>query len=91
MYGWASITVRWARVEGRGFLLRDLLNFAVQLTGGRLVEFYAVGQTACLYGVQETKRTYAVHVSGVLGQIEGDLRKKKRWSDLDRKITSTYY
>ena len=72
------ITVRWARVERRGFLLRDLLNFAVQLAGGGLVEFDAVGQTACLDGVQQTKCSNSIHVSSVFSQIEGDLGKKER-------------
>lgn len=75
---YVCITVRWARVEGRGFLLRDLLDFAVQLAGGGLVEFYAVGQTACLYGVQETKRTHSVDICGVLCQLKGDLRDRER-------------
>lgn len=47
-------TIRRAGVKRRGFFLRDLLNFAVQLAGGGLVEFDSVGQTACLDGVQES-------------------------------------
>lgn len=67
------VTVRWTRVEGSGFLLRDLLDFAVELTGGGLVEFNAAGQTTGLDGIQEAQRADTVHVSGVLGQVKGDL------------------
>lgn len=82
-YIFVCITVRWARVEGSGFLLRDLLDFAVQLAGGGLVEFYAVGQTARLYGVQETEGTYAIHVSGVLSQIKRDLKEREREKEME--------
>ncbi len=84
---YVCVTVRWARVEGRGLLLRDLLNFAVQLAGGGLVEFYAVGQTTCLYGVQETKRPDTIHISGVLGQLEGDLRQGERGKEREKLLT----
>lgn len=75
---YACITVRGARVEGRGLRLRDLMDFAVKLTGGGLVELHGVGQTARLHGVQETKCAHAVHVGGVLGQLEGDLMERER-------------
>lgn len=70
----ACITVRRAGVEGRGLRLRDLLDFAVQLAGGGLVELDGVGQAAGLDGVQESKRPNAVHVGRVLGQVKGHLR-----------------
>lgn len=71
------VTIRGARVEGRGLRLRDLLDFAEQLAGGGLVETNVVRQAARLYGVQQAKRADAVHVSCVLCQLEGDLDKRK--------------
>lgn len=70
----ACITIRRAGVEGRGLRLRDLLDFAVQLAGGGLVELDGVGQAAGLDGVQESQRPDAVHVGRVLGQVKGHLQ-----------------
>lgn len=89
------ITIRWAGVEDSVFPLRDLLNFAIQLTGWGLVKAYAVSHITCLYGIQETKRAHTIHISGVLRQIKGDLRKRQRgkkevyWGKLTGEVTPT--
>lgn len=72
------ITIRGAGVEDGGFLLRDLLDFAIQLTGGGLVKPYAVSHITRLYCIQEAKRPHTVYISRVLCQIKGDLRKRHR-------------
>lgn len=72
------LTVRWAGVKGSGLLLRDLLDFAIQLTSGCLVEFDTVGETTRLYGIQEAQSAYAVHISCVLSQVKGDLEKTEK-------------
>lgn len=72
------ITIGGSGVKRRGLRLRDLLDFAVQLAGGGLVELDAVGQAAGLDGVQEPQRPDAVHVGGVLGQVEGHLQGVKK-------------
>lgn len=74
----ACVTIRGARVEWRGFLLRNLLNFAEEFAGGGLVESRGFDQTARLYGIQEAKCTHTVHISSVLGQVEGDLDEMDR-------------
>lgn len=75
---YARITIRRSWVKGRGLFLGDLLDFAVQLAGGRLVELDAVGQAARLDGVQEAQRAHAVHVGRVLGQVERDLGEARK-------------
>lgn len=76
-------TVGRPRVKGRGLFLWDLLYFAVQFTGGRLVETHAVGQAAGLDGVQQTQRPDAVDVCRVLCQIERNLKRYKTSVNLE--------
>ena len=61
-----------ARVEGRGFLLRDLLHQAVQLGSGRLVEAGLLLQAQEADGLQQTQGADGIHVGGVLGGLETD-------------------
>lgn len=89
------ITIRGAGVEDGGFLLGDLLNFAIQLAGWGLVKPYTVSHVACLYCIQEAKRPHTVYIGGVLRQIKGDLRKRHRgkkdvhWGKLRGEISPT--
>lgn len=90
------ITIRGAGVEVGGFLLRDLLNFAIQLTGWGLVKPDTVSHITCLYRIQEAERPHTVDIGGVLCQIKGDLRKGQKgeekdvqWGKLRGKISPT--
>jgi hypothetical protein len=61
-----------ATVEGRGFLLRDLLHQAIQLAGAGLVEARLLGQAQDADGLEQPQRADAVGVGRVFGLLEAD-------------------
>lgn len=77
------ITIRGSGVEDGGFPLRNLLHFAIQLTGGGLVKPYTISHITRLYCIQEAESPQTIHISGVLCQIKGDLRKRNRGEKKD--------
>ncbi|MCY1528062.1 hypothetical protein D9M68_631540 [compost metagenome] len=64
--------VRAARIERRGFLLRNFLYQAVELGRGRLVEAGLVFQLQDADGFQQAQRAQAVGIGRVLGLLERD-------------------
>ena len=64
--------VRAARIERRGFLLRDLLHQAVQLGRRRLVEARLLLEPQDADRLKEAQRADAVGVGRVLGLLEAD-------------------
>ena len=72
-----------ARVEGGGFLLRDFLNEAVKLRGGRLVEAGLVFHAEDADRLEQAKRAHGVGVRGVLRRLERDLYVALRGEVID--------
>ncbi len=62
-----------ARVEGRGLLLRNLLDQAVELRGAGLVELRLLFEAEDADRFEQAQRAERVGVGGVLGLLEGDL------------------
>ena len=63
--------IRAARVERRGFLLRDFLHQAIQLGGAGLVEAGLLFQAQDADGFQDAQGADAVGVGGVFRRLEG--------------------
>ena len=61
-----------AGVEGGGLLLGDLLDEAVELGGGGLVELCLLFEAEDADGLEQAEDTEGVGVGGVLGLFEGD-------------------
>ena len=61
------------RVKGRGLALGDLVHQAVELRGGRLVEFRVFLETGDAHGLEHVEDAQAVDVARVLGHLERDL------------------
>lgn len=72
----ARLTIGRAWVEGCRLLLWHFLHLPVQLTGGCLVEPHGVDEATGPDGIQEAQCAHAIHVSRVLGQVEGDLQRE---------------
>ena len=66
-------SIRRVGVERSGLALGNFLDLAVQLRGRSLIHLAGLGQTADADGLQHAQNTQCVHITGVLGCIEGDL------------------
>lgn len=64
--------IRAARVEGRGFLLRDFLDQAVEFGGGSLVEAGFLFQAKEADGFEQAQGANGVDIGGVFRGFEAD-------------------
>ena len=66
-------TVRRARIERRGLLLRHLLHHAKELRSGRLVDAAFFGETSDANGFQQTKYAHGIDIGGEFRHVERHL------------------
>ena len=71
------------RVEGRGLLLRDLLDKTVKLRGGGLVELGLSFKAEDADGFQQAEHAEGVRIRSVLGLFERDLDVRLRGEIID--------
>ena len=70
-------------VKRRQLVLRNLLNLAVKLRGGCLINFAGLGKAQNPHSLQNTEDTDCVHVSGIFWHVKADLYVALRGKIID--------
>ena len=76
-------SVRGIGVEGRRLALGNLLDLAIQLRGGSLIDPAGLGKAADAHRFQHAQHAQRVHVAGVFGRVEGHLHVALRGEVVD--------
>jgi hypothetical protein len=70
-------------MEGRLLRLGNLVNLAIELRSGGLVEAHCFLKTRCTEGIQQPQRSKTIHIARVLGHIKGNFDMTHRSKVID--------